>query len=399
MRPHDVTFASIAARYSTSGGPPPFVGSLAMTYEVRVLCDEADFAALEDRWGRLMQTAADANTFLSHQWLYAWWCAYRPRAKLRIVVAERMGRLCGIAPMMLTREGRLERVIQRVRFIGDGTSETDHMNFIVDRSDREGILRALLDEVSKLPWQVAHFSQMPERSENTIQLLQRAELEGWFVDSRVVPCPRVLLPANPDDLLRSLPSRLRTAIRSARRDLNSSHKVEFGMTTEPDELGSALQILYRNHAGRWQAKGESGVFVDGRKRTFYETLSRKLLDAGMLRFFYLRVDGEVIAQQYCFEFGGTVYLLQEGFDIAWSAKNVGNVLRAMVLEFLIDRGSHVYDFLAGVTRHKRHWSNAIENDLHLRFFRGGAAGTLLRRLVQLRMRLKQRVPALQAGVD
>jgi len=370
-----------------------------MTYSIRVIREESGFAALENDWDLLAKNAVDANTFLTHQWLYTWWITYRPKADLRVVVVEGEGRLRGIAPMMLTREGGLGRAVRRLRFVGDGTSETDHMNFIVDAADRESILDALLSGIEGLPWQLAHFSQMPEHSDNTQQLLRRAESKGWLTDTWIVPCPRNMLPDNPDALMKALPGRLRTAIRSARRELTGSHDVEFGMITRQDELPAALEALYRNHASRWQAKGEQGVFVDPRKRDFYAALSEKLLKAGSLRFFFLRVDGKVVAQQFCFEHSGTVLLLQEGFDIDWARNNVGNVLRVMVLEHLIGNGVRIYDFLAGMSRHKRHWSNAVENDLHIRSFRRTLTGRLAHGFAQLKAQLQQREPVVTDAAD
>ena len=195
----------------------------------------------------------------------------------------------------------------------------------------------------------------------------------------------------------ALPSRLRTAIRSARRDLFNQHAVEFGLVTKKDELREALDELYRNHAGRWQAKGETGVFVDSRKRSFYEVLSQRLLDEGALRFFYLRVDGKIAAQQYCFEHDGTVMLLQEGFDIDMSKKNVGNVLRAMVLEHLIDHGSTAYDFLAGTSRHKRSWSDSAPADVSVRACRPSMMGRVAYWAPRWLARFRGSTPVVEAG--
>ncbi len=362
-----------------------------MKYSIRVVTNEEQFSALREAWDAVVSEAVDANTSLTHSWLYSWWVAYRPRAQLQIVVAEQGGRVYGIAPMMTLREGGADRVLRRLRFIGDGTSETDHMNFIVRADDRQAILSVLLDAIEALRWDIAYFSQMPESSENTLQLLERAAQRGWMVDTRTVPCPRRAMPPTYDDLLRSLPSRLRTSVRSARRDLEANHKVEFGLYSRSKEIPEALATLYRNHAGRWRAKGEQGVFVDDRKRAFYSALSSRLLEDGSLRFFYLRVDGQVVAQQFCFEHAGIVMLLQEGFDFDWAEQNVGNVLRAMVLEYLIASGSSVYDFLAGTSRHKQSWSDSALNDLGIRAFRPSITGRLAFNLAHWRMRMSRRV--------
>ena len=345
-----------------------------MTYTVRIVRSDAEFQALRCDWDRLLGQALDANTFMSFDWLEAWWSAYLPRARLCILLAERDGLVCGIAPMMLIRETGLGCAFRRLRFIGDGTWETDHMNFVVRANDHFRILAALLNAIDLLAWDVAHFSQMPGRSANTEQLLNFAKAKGWLLGTGEVPCPRRTLPGNCEDLMRSLPSRLRTGIRSARRNLEANHAVEFGMCTEDDELPALLQTLYRNHQSRWRGKGKEGVFVDERKRLFYSTIASRLLAAGSLRFYFLKLDGAVVAQQFCFQHGETVFLLQEGFDFDYANRHVGNVLRAMVFEHLISRGVRHYDFLAGTSRHKQSWSDSEPVDMNLRLCRPSILG-------------------------
>lgn len=366
-----------------------------MAYSTRVISTVEEFTALRGVWDELFSAAVDQNTFLTHAWLHSWWSAYQPSASLRIIVAEHMGRAVGIAPLMVQREGGLGKLLRRLRFVGDGTSETDHMNFIVRADDRRSILAALLAAIDDIGWDVAYFSQMPEESANTVQLLEHAAQRGWRLDRQIIPCPRRRLPTSYDELLRSLPSRMRTSIRSARRDLEANFKVDFGRYTRHEDLPEALEALYRNHAGRWKAKGELGVFVSDRKRVFYRQLSSRLLDQGTLRFFYLMLDGKVVAQQYCFEHDDTVFLLQEGFDIDFAKHNVGNVLRAMVFESLIADGAKAYDFLAGMSRHKQSWSDSAPNDLNVRAFRPSLTGRLAHGLAHWRTRLSKRAPAIE----
>ena len=177
--------------------------------------------------------------------------------------------------MMLLREGGIERLLRRLRFVGDGTSETDHMNFIVRADDRRKILAVLLRRVDErrmgrcaLQSDAGVVSQHPAAA----GARSRSWLASGSADHAV---PAAALPTSYDELLRSLPSRLRTSIRSARRDLEAKYLVEFGRYVHHEELPEALEPLYRNHAGRWQAKGEQGVFVSDRKRDFYAAAQRE----------------------------------------------------------------------------------------------------------------------------
>jgi CelD/BcsL family acetyltransferase involved in cellulose biosynthesis len=171
-----------------------------------------------------------------------------------------------------------------------------------------------------------------------------------------------------------LPSRFRTSIRSTRRKLEAAHHVEFGLHDDPARFDAALQALFDNHESRWRAKGQGGVFRNPRRREFYRTLTRRLHERGALRFFYLKLDGRIVAQEYCFAHGRTVYLLQEGFDFALAASNVGNALRSHVFEYLIEQGYEAYDFLAGTSRHKRNWSDDEPADVTFRIARRSLRG-------------------------
>jgi CelD/BcsL family acetyltransferase involved in cellulose biosynthesis len=118
------------------------------------------------------------------------------------------------------------------------------------------------------------------------------------------------------------------------------------------------------------------VFANEMRRRFYHTLTARLHDAGNLRFFYLKLDGRIVAQEYCFQHDGTVYLLQEGFDFSLAKENIGNALRSYVFEYLIENGYKVYDFLGGVTRHKLNWSDGIARDVTFTIARPTLRGAL-----------------------
>jgi CelD/BcsL family acetyltransferase involved in cellulose biosynthesis len=333
------------------------------SWSTRVIRSSAEFEALRGAWSELLSESEDSSVFLSHEWLFAWWSAYRPEAELAIVLAEENGRLCGIAPMM-TESSRRAGVTRKVlRFIGDGTGETDHIHFLTAVSRREDAMRVLLDAIGNLEWDVAEFNQVPEGTPNSLDLLDWIDRMRFRSSLMVKPCPVRRLPASYEELLAGLPGRLRTSIRSSRKKLEQKHRVEFGLHEKPEDLGPALEAFFTNHESRWQGKGQSGAFANEMRRDFYAGLTPRLLERGWLRFFYLKLDGRTVAQQYCFALDGTVMLLQEGFDFAHAQDNVGNVLRAMVFEHLINTGATCYDFLAGSSRHKKSWSDGEVNDL------------------------------------
>lgn len=374
-----------------------------MNHQIRIetVSDTAGFAGLQSQWSRLVERAANASTFLTHDWLLSWWEAYQPPAQLQILTAHRDGELVGVAPLMIVREKRLGVPVHCLRFVGDGSSETDHMDFVLRIDMQEPVRAALIHAVEKLRWDLAVLSNVPERSGTLPQLKGWAGQRGIPLEDSVAACPIRSLPDSFDALLASMPSRFRTSLRSTRRKLSAEHRLEFGLHEDPAGFPEALDTLFVNHESRWRAREQSGVFLNPKRRDFYQRLSTRLHARGALRFFFLRLDDRIVAQEYCFAHDGVVYLLQEGFDFELAKKNIGNALRAHVFEYLISNRYRAYDFLAGVSRHKLNWADSTPNDVTLTFARKTARGwlglqgprtveTLKDRLRPLRDRLRRR---------
>ena len=360
-------------------------------WTTRVIRSTAEFEDAREAWSALLAESVDANVFMSHEWLFAWWTAYQPDAELAIVVVEYGGRVRGIAPMMIQTVARGGVRARWLRFIGDGTGETDHINLLAPATGRAQVLQALLREVAAMDWDVAEFNQLPEASANTEDLLRWIDGSGLKCTVSSSPCPIRLLPGSHEALLSSLPSRLRTSLRSSTRKLREAHSLEFGRHQDAEELDSALRTFFENHESRWQGKGKPGAFSNPRRQRFYEQLTPRLLERGWLRFFFLKLDGRPVAQQYCFALDGTVMLLQEGFDFSRAQDNVGNVLRSMVFEHLIQSGAVCYDFLAGSSRHKQSWSDGTVDDLQIRCARRSLRGWLFFSVPLLIDRFKDRL--------
>lgn len=347
-------------------GPPVMISPLIPTdLSFSILTSPAQLEAISVQWRELLATSSRANTFLTPEWLLSWWGGYEPAAQLQCLTAAARGQLVGIAPMMLSIERRHGLPVRCLRFMGDGTFETDHMGFITTDTGGAAIQRALLDELLRLDWDIAEFAQVPESSSLIRTLHEWCGSHRLMFHTQAAACPVRHVPDSFDALLASMPSRFRTTIRSTRRKLAAAYTVEFGLHAATTEFGVALQTLFDNHESRWRAKGQSGVFVNPKRRKFYELLTRSLHERGALRFFYLKLDGRIVAQEYCFAYGRTVYLLQEGFDYEMAHLNLGNALRSYVFEYLIENKYENYDFLGGLSRHKQTWSDSAPNDLSL----------------------------------
>lgn len=298
-----------------------------------------------------------------------WYCSYQPPVKLCVIVIEHDGQIVGIAPLALGSITRWGIRTPALFMLGDGV-ESDHMEFLVHPEFSRQAMDLINEQIELLPWQVACLNQISEETETAGSLIAHAQRKAWCMHVDRSACPYRLVPSSYKELLDSMQSRFRSTLRSTRRRIEENHKVQFGLHDSEHEFPEALETLFRNHKSRWQAKSQAGVFENERRRNFYRRLTPELYRRGWLRFFYLRIDGAIVAQQYCFERNGNVYLLQEGFDYAFAEANVGHALRSYVMEWLIENKKRCYDFLAGTSRHKQLWSSGTAFDLRITIARG-----------------------------
>src|SRR5262249_26532764 len=162
--------------------------------------------------------------------------------------------------------------------------------------------------------------------------------------------------------------------------LEKKYKLEILRCTEESVLDRSLSALFELHGKHWQEKGIAGSFDIQERRHFYRELSSLLLQKDLLEFWLLKLNDQIVAAQFGFRYGDTVFSLQEGFDPAFSADSVGYVLRSQVLKTLIERGIREYDFLAGTNESKMRWGAILRNYVDIEFARPGTIGSAYLRL-------------------
>ena len=330
---------------------------------------ERALGALANRWSELLRASAADTVFLTPEWMSAWWAAYARGRTSAIVLARRGGEIVGILPLQIVEERYRGTIpIRVVRFLGDGTHDSDYLDFIAPRCE-ESVVPAfwawLRGGAGPLRYDLARFNEIPVASPHYALVRGLAAESGALIEEERVGCVVTALPASWDGYVTGLKPRMRTKVRSLRRELETGRAVTLVPCASEEALDATLESLFALHQRRWAARGEPGVFGGSEKRAFYRALGRALLRRGWLDFHTLTVDGAPVAHQFCARYQGTSFLLQEGYDPTWETLGVGNVLRSMIVERLIAEGVGAYDFLAGVTDHKLSWGGTVKESARL----------------------------------
>jgi peptidoglycan/xylan/chitin deacetylase (PgdA/CDA1 family)/CelD/BcsL family acetyltransferase involved in cellulose biosynthesis len=333
---------------------------------------DKEFGALEREWNLLVQRSPAETVFLTWEWLSSWWSAYGGRKELFVLLArDATGECNGIAPLYLDRSRRT----RLLKFIGDGTYDSDYLDFIVARGHGAQVLEAFLEYLkrSKRDWDALQLNEIPESSPTLEFLRGLRERTRWLFRQEEVPCGIRGLPARWEEFLQTLKPRFRTSVRACLRNLEQWNG-GLELLTNGTEASSWLSELYELHSDRWSLRQQSGVFAKHDKRKFYEGMARSFLNRGWLHMTRWRVNGAVLACQFGFVYAGTYHLLQEGFDTRCIHASPGITLRAATIRDLISRGVHTYDFLGGIGRHKTDWGATEKKSVRLALAPPSAAG-------------------------
>lgn len=323
--------------------------------------DQVEWERLEPVWNPLLDASASGTTFLTWEWVRAWWSAYGNAEDLRILTAaDDGGVIRGIAPLRRETVRRYGQTFPALVFLGDGSSDSDYLDFIIERGFEERVIDAWLRHARAdfARGMILRLNEIPSSSPNLRVLRSLSAGQVW--SEQPLPCAAMQLPPDWNQYLGMLRPRFRTKIRAVLRNLESRAEVRFGFCEKESELERLLPALFELHTRRWNADGRPGVFGWDRKRRFYVDLSSRLLERGSLRLTWLEWNGRLLACQYGFIHGNTYLHLQEGYEPGCEHWNVGIGLRAWSIREFVKAGIADYDFLGGVSRHKTDWGAQVK---------------------------------------
>jgi CelD/BcsL family acetyltransferase involved in cellulose biosynthesis len=336
--------------------------------------------SLRAEWEALLEIFPQNSVFSTTEWLFPWWRAFAGRDQLQVLACRNSSsRLIGLAPLSLTSHRSFGANLRLLRFMGDGSHDSDNLDLPVAPGHEAQFSRALLDwlESHGKTWDICRLNTLPAHSPVGNQLLQDLAARAWPVHTTTRPWSVIELPENWEAYLKSLSSKERSKIGLRTRRLEKHYKkVVFRRCAEEAELDSALEALVELHTKHWQLRGLPGTLHVPVRRQFYHELSRLLLARNRLEFWLLELDDKIVAAQFGLRYKNTVYSLQEGFDPAYSSDSVGYVLRGNVLKHLIDNGARQYDFLGGTDESKTRWGAEVKHYLNIELARPRTQGSL-----------------------
>jgi CelD/BcsL family acetyltransferase involved in cellulose biosynthesis len=302
-----------------------------MSYTV----EKTSFNTLAPEWSQFLDSVPDHSLFQTLNWHKTWWCEFGEGYELELLAARHGGELVAIAPLM--------KQSDTITLAGS-PNVCDYQDIII-KPGAEEAYASFLEYLEPLPEHGLELHSVPEGSETLSRLTETARERGYDVQvEREDVCPRLELPPTFDEYLASLTKKDRHELRRKMRRLAGAGRVDYYVIEEPEDLAERLDDFFRLHR---ESRDDKRAFMTDDMERFFRSQASWLHADGILKLYFLDIDGISVSSIICFDYGGEFLLYNSGFDLAYSSASVGLLLKAFCLRDPIELGRSAFDFLRG----------------------------------------------------
>lgn len=174
-----------------------------------------------------------------------------------------------------------------------------------------------------------------------------------------------------DDLRRSMSTKLRKNTERAIRQLGQSGSLEFEVVEDHPRLVELVRECFELESLGWKNERGWTVVSTPDALQFYSDLARACAAEGRLALYLLRVDGKIVAFDYCIRAGGRIDLLKTTYHPELARQSPSNVLRYMVWQHEAERGEVDEYHFGGTSEWKRRWAEQEHPLVQLRIYGRG----------------------------
>jgi CelD/BcsL family acetyltransferase involved in cellulose biosynthesis len=304
----------------------------------------ADIERLSTEWKALWQRVPNATPFQSPEWLISWWECFGNST--RVVLTARDGRdLVAVLPVYRLEERGF------CKLLPIGISLSDYLDAVVC-PNYPGLAETLLAALVDLPgWHECYIPDLPPLAAMLAAQCPR-ELEEEVGAGET--CPILALPDAVEALSTVIPRKTLRDLRQARRRA-AAVGTAGAMRATAATLTEFMEEFFRLHESRWRPIVGHGVCADPVVREFHLAAAGRMIEAGMLRLYLLRIGTAAIAAYYGFLAKGIAFAYLSAFDPERADLSPGTQIVGHAIEEAVREGACEFHFLRGGEAYKYAW--------------------------------------------
>ncbi len=307
----------------------------------RVQIHEISLRQLEKIWPDHGQLWQGAGPFVTPAWLQAWSHCLKGLDDLVLLQVESDLEILGIAPLRVNNG--------TARLIGS-EDVCDYLDFLVTPGHADSFYRGILGYLGSNG--VAELILQPVLPSSSVleHLVPYARSNGCSVE--ITPnnvCLNMALPTGWQAYLAGLNKKQRHEVRRKFRRFSEAGEISTRNITEPVETLAAMETFFYLFR---LSRTDKNNFMVPRRQHFFQVLATNLAKSGMLDLLEISIDAEPAAMVFCFDYGSTTFLYNNGFNPAHRSISPGIVSKVMAIRRSIEEGKEYFNFLNGAERYK-----------------------------------------------
>jgi len=335
--------------------------------QVEVIRDLEQLASLREAWDQAVGNSNFDSVFVTHTWFYCWAKHFASNQNIYVVIARDGGEILGIMPLLIEQH----RFWPRITLRSMTNLQSYKYNLIVSKSRSAEILSAMLKHISrKLPWHKMELDFVAEPAEN-IPLLQAMQGRDYFrmrtefhMDS-----PYVRISGNWNDYLAQRDKKVKKNLGYFERKLEKEGTTVVYSVHDGTELRTDIASAFAIERSSWKGDCETAIANSEAETNFYYELGELMSAGGKFGLYFLELNGERIAFDYCLTHNDHFNVLKTGYNPAFSKNSPGRILRKKVLHDLFDGDRYsIYDLLGAFEPWKKEWSDTAQTLLHIHIY-------------------------------
>lgn len=301
------------------------------------------FQEIQTEWEELLSLSPVNTLYLTPQWQQVWWETFGDGKKMAGFYVRSCGNMMAIAS--LARQG------DAVTFMG-GPETFDYNDFLVRPGFEAAFFTQLLQCMEEKSFHTLTLYSLAENSPTLTYLPERARQEGYRVEvTEEDVAPGLVLPSTWEEYLALLSKKDRHELRRKFRRLESTENWRWYCLDDEGQINDRLDDFLR--LMRMSAK-EKELYLTEQREHFFRRIAQLTSQMGLLKLFFLEMDGEPVATTLCFDYGSSRLLYNSGYNPEYGFYSVGLLLNALCLGNAIEQGKEYFDFLRGSEPYKYH---------------------------------------------
>jgi len=316
---------------------------------------------LAREWEELLLAARFKNPFLTPLWNEIWLRHFGKSLQAGVILFRDSAGALLAAGAFSNSPGEGSR--KGLTLVGS-QDVCDYRDIVIAPGGEEEVFGALGRFFGEGPWEylelngISEFSPtfqfLPSRMRPfSFDLIQEAEEVALSLD----------LPQSWEAFLEKLSGKDRHELRRKIRRLEREVAFETLRVEDGSSLRAGMEIFFDLHRKSRKDKAE---FMTPDMEAFFREIAARFQERGWLSLSFLKVSGKEVATFFSFDFAGTEYVYNSGYDPDFSRFSPGIVLAAYCIRQAIEKGMTGFNFLRGREDYKYHLGGKEEKIYRIR---------------------------------